>query len=551
MQQDLTLITPIAGGWEALAAELRNRGDQLQAGWDNDAPAALDAVTQLHFLSLFVIEPQGENPALLVLEASFDGSRDAFLDRLVQTNAALLQAVYASCVGYPAGATDEQLRAYLGKQKHCNQLFFVGCPGLTTGRIAEDREIAEEVAGVIRALNPPIGRRAQIVREVWQRLSRGNRARVLSTPKRPFWVRQPLLERPLPTLYWYAKWPLAIGGWLVLALVLIEYWKPGLLPGWIAPPAPVLEATWCWTLFFLACAGVLTFIWALIWWSEFPSRLSWRMARDVIFAKLEEYVRTSLLALPSFGALLGLLALAHWQWGLLWKLILLGLVVLLFGALVAAIVWYVRLLRIGLREPGDTVYDLRWDPARLTQLREREDRLAQTHLVSVTSIRPGWLRMATLRCVLFLIHWLARIFYNPLGLFSTQSIHFARWTIIDEGRRLVFISNYGGSFGGYLGVFATLGATGVSAIWNNTEGFPRGFILLLDGARDEQRFKARARDSQVETLFWYRRYPRLSVAAIERNAAIRMELQRFSREGFRIAEAELDVFLRRFAATTP
>src|SRR5258708_3905504 len=168
MQQDLTLITPIAGGWEVLAVELRNRGDQLQAGWDNDAPAALDAVTQLHFLSLFVIEPQGENPALLVLEASFDGSRDAFLDRLVQTNAALLQAVYASCVGYPAGTTDEQLRAYLGKKKHCNQLFFVGCPGLTTGRIAEDREIAEEVAGVIRALNPPIGRRAQIVREVWK-----------------------------------------------------------------------------------------------------------------------------------------------------------------------------------------------------------------------------------------------------------------------------------------------------------------------------------------------------------------------------------------------
>src|SRR5260221_13348215 len=108
MQQDLTLITPIAGGWEALAAELRNRGDQLQAGWDNDAPAALDAVTQLHFLSLFVIEPQGENPALLVLEASSNCSRDAFLDRLVEANAALLQAVYASCVGHPAGAPGDQ-----------------------------------------------------------------------------------------------------------------------------------------------------------------------------------------------------------------------------------------------------------------------------------------------------------------------------------------------------------------------------------------------------------------------------------------------------------
>src|SRR5260221_7380451 len=108
MQQDLTLITPIAGGWEVLAVEVRNRGDQLQAGWDNDSPAALDAVTQLHFLSLFVIEPQGQNPALLVLEASFDGRRGPFLDRLVTTNPALLHAGYASCFGHPAGAPGDQ-----------------------------------------------------------------------------------------------------------------------------------------------------------------------------------------------------------------------------------------------------------------------------------------------------------------------------------------------------------------------------------------------------------------------------------------------------------
>src|SRR5258708_1277445 len=113
-----------------------------------------------------------------------------------------------------------------------------GPPGAA---LAGRGEVGGGGEGVPGGLTPPIGRRAQIVREVWQRLSRGNRARVLSTPKRPFWVRQPLLERPLPTLYWYAKWPLAIGGWLGLALVLIQYWKPRLLPGWIAPPAPLLE----------------------------------------------------------------------------------------------------------------------------------------------------------------------------------------------------------------------------------------------------------------------------------------------------------------------
>src|SRR2546428_9963909 len=152
---------------------------------------------------------------------------------------------------------------------------------------------------------------------------------------------------------------------------------------------------------------------------------------------------------------------------------------------------------------------MRWDAARIARMCEREDHFAQTHLISVTTIRPGALRMYTLRYVLFLVHHLARVLYNPLGLFSTQSIHFARWTII-PGRRLLFISNYDGSFGGYLGVFATLGAGSVSAIWGNTEGFPRTFLLYLDGARDEQRLKARARASQVESLLWYRRYPRLS-----------------------------------------
>ena len=191
-----------------------------------------------------------------------------------------------------------------------------------------------------------------------------------------------------------------------------------------------------------------------------------------------------------------------------------------------------------------------WDTAHIARLREREERQAHNHIISVTEIRPGLLRAVTLRVVLFAIHWLARIFYNPLGLFSTQSIHFARWTIIPGGR-LLFISNYDGSFGGYLGVFATLGAAGVTPIWSNRQDFPRSFLLMGDGARDEQRFKARARASQLYSLFWYRRYPDLSVSAIECNGAIRSDLERFSRDALNISEADFDCFLQRFSTPTP
>ncbi len=544
MQQGLTLVSEIAANWDTLARDLRIEGNQLQAGWPAGAPSTLDAVAPLHFLSLFVIPPDGPDPALLVLEASFDCSRDTFIDQLVQTNAPLLQAAYAHCVSYPPNATNQQLRAYLGGLEHCNQIFYVGCPGLGTQRIAEEEQIAADVEARIRALNQPIGRRAQIVREIWQGLTPQSRERVLDTPDRPFWVRHPLYEEPLATLYWYLERPAFIVGWFVLALVILQPFDAPLWDALVAPPS-VVAATWCWALVLLGCAAALTLIWLAIWVGEFPRELTWRTIWYVIGAKIAEFLRASWGALPGFGAVLGLLALAHWTWPLLWQLAWIGLVVLAAAALVAAIVWVVRLLRIGVREPGDSVDDKRWDAARIARMREREDHLAQTHLISVTTIRPGALRLCTLRYVLFAIHWLARILYNRLGLFSTQSIHFARWTII-PGRRLLFISNYDGSFGGYLGVFATLGGSGVSAIWGNTEGFPRTFLLFLDGARDEQGLKARARASQVESLLWYRRYPRLSVTAIERNAAIRSDLARFSRAAFRVPEAELDAFLRRF-----
>lgn len=560
MQRGLTLITPIERDWQGLTALLRRRGDRVQGGWQNNAASAFDAAERLHFLSLFVIEPGAGCPALLVLEASFDArcsnpvteqsDHDQFIDELVLANAPLLHEVYAYCTGYPPNATDQGLRECLKLWKHCNQLFYVGCPGLTTRRIAEDAQIAGEVEVVVRNLNRPLGRRAEIVREVFQRLSRPSRDLIVNTPERPFWVRYSLAERPLQALYWYLKWPLAIIGWAALLLVLIEGYSSGSLPECVTPPQSVLAATWCWFLFFLIAAGVLTFFWLLIWCCEFPQYLTPRMTLYVIGAKLEEYISTTIRALPSFGAVLGLLAFTHWHWEALWNVFLILLAVLILGLAIAAIVWYWRLLRIGLQEPSDRVFDMRWNGNRITALRQREDRLAQTHLISVTSVRFGALRWVTLRCVLFSINWLARIFYNRFGLFNTQSIHFARWTIIDGGR-LLFISNYDGSFGGYLGVFATLGAAGVSAIWTNTEGFPRGFLLFGEGARDEQRFKARARDSQVESLFWYRRYPQLSVAAIERNAAIRKQLSSFSLRNFQVPEAELDAFLRQLSALNP
>jgi hypothetical protein len=219
--------------------------------------------------------------------------------------------------------------------------------------------------------------------------------------------------------------------------------------------------------------------------------------------------------------------------------------------ILAAAIFYVWMLRRFTRmELADSVYEMTWDRAHMMQMRAREEEQAQNHFISIVDVRPHWIRRRLLCCVLWVIDRAAWFLHNPHGLFNSQSIHFARWCLLKE-RKLLFITNYNGGFGGYLDIFATLGATGVSALWGHTVDFPRTFLMFGDGCRDEQRFKARARGSQIETLLWYRRYPELTNTAISRNAAIRKDLRRFANNDPDLHEADLDVFLRRFAVRNP
>ena len=104
------------------------------------------------------------------------------------------------------------------------------------------------------------------------------------------------------------------------------------------------------------------------------------------------------------------------------------------------------------------------------------------------------------------------------------SIHFAHWSLIDDGRRLLFLSNYGGSWGNYLDDFIDKASTGLSGIWSNTTDFPPTRFLVLDGSRDGPRFKSFARSKQSATRVWYSTYPDLTVQNIDHNSAMREDL---------------------------
>jgi len=157
------------------------------------------------------------------------------------------------------------------------------------------------------------------------------------------------------------------------------------------------------------------------------------------------------------------------------------------------------------------------------RLGHAEDRQGQNHMVSLTTVKPGWFRLAVLRVVLWALNIVARVTANKGTLGGITSIHFARWVITPD-RRLLFLSNFDGSWESYLNDFIDRGAIGLTAVWSNTDnqvGFPATRWLVRGGARNADRFKAFARSSMVPTNVWYSAYPDIAASNVGNNMQIR------------------------------
>jgi hypothetical protein len=144
----------------------------------------------------------------------------------------------------------------------------------------------------------------------------------------------------------------------------------------------------------------------------------------------------------------------------------------------------------------------------------------QTHMSSITIVKPGPFRRWTLRTVLCLIELAARVSVKG-NLFGIATIHFAHWSVIDGGRRLVFLSNFDGSWENYLDDFIDKVSAGLTGVWSNTTGFPKTKFLFFEGTKNGPRFKATTRDKQTPTTIWYSAYPHLTVQNVDNNSAIR------------------------------
>jgi hypothetical protein len=150
----------------------------------------------------------------------------------------------------------------------------------------------------------------------------------------------------------------------------------------------------------------------------------------------------------------------------------------------------------------------------------------QNALTHIAVPKQNPFRWLLVRAVFFAVELVARIEYVNGALGNITSIHFARWMWIDGGSRLLFFSNYDGTWESYLGEFTDKQATWLSAVWSSCEGFPptEGLFSPTSGAGQEEHFKLWTRDNELYTPFWYAAYPSLAVRTVLDNALIRASL---------------------------
>jgi deferrochelatase/peroxidase EfeB len=282
---------------------------------------------------------------------------------------------------------------------------------------------------------------------------------------------------------------------------------------------------------------------AAVVWQGWPAHVPWPLSMWLALAGAAVSVVLTLLMLapvarvmatrlrgPARAALLaGLAIMGIHVWlnpaAIVWVLLLGGLA-LAFEVLVITAAAAIGYRRMREQEEADRPVDREPDAKAMEAILAHENQrlVVQNHLAAQSIVKPGWHRIALLNIALWVIAKVIAV-RSPAGFLGRiGSIHHARWFRIPKTRRLVFLSNYDGSWQSYLEDFIARLRQGLSSVWSNTEGFPRTFRLTAGGASDGSRFKRWARRQQVPSTVWISGYMDLTTSAIRTNAAIRLGL---------------------------
>lgn len=118
-----------------------------------------------------------------------------------------------------------------------------------------------------------------------------------------------------------------------------------------------------------------------------------------------------------------------------------------------------------------------------------------TEMTLINPIKPGHVQQ--------LRQALAYVGQNVALVRKMETIHFARWVIIDNDTRLLFTSNFDHSWERYLRDFMNVMPDGLDLIWSNCVDYP--------GCRPYEPFAAWVSKYQIETTLFFAAYPTATV----------------------------------------
>ncbi len=165
------------------------------------------------------------------------------------------------------------------------------------------------------------------------------------------------------------------------------------------------------------------------------------------------------------------------------------------------------------------------------RLLQNEDRIFMNQLTVYAAIKkPYWYRRTQLRIGLWLFALNGVYRSNKGKLSGMETIHFARWCIFNDGKNVMFLSNFDGAWQLYLSNFIDKSASAMNLTFGTTVGYPLVKGFLREGAHNEQAFKTVVRNNQYPCQVWYSAYPALTTQNILNNREIRKGVAGASKE---------------------
>ncbi|MEB2787023.1 hypothetical protein [Algoriphagus persicinus] len=162
----------------------------------------------------------------------------------------------------------------------------------------------------------------------------------------------------------------------------------------------------------------------------------------------------------------------------------------------------------------------------LNELEVYEDWQNQNQFTQLVDMKEGKVRLISIKFMFLLSNFLIKFIFNQGKLMGIPTIHFAKWVMFDSNSRVLFFSNFDGSWQQYLGDFIDSSGWGLTGIFSNTKVFPKTNFLITGGAYLEEYFLAWSRNSELITNFWYTAYPELSIKNVNNNTRIRVQLMK-------------------------